>query len=429
MKVFFDTVGCRLNQSEIERLAAQFRAVGHQIVDSANSADMVIVNTCAVTTEAASDSRQKIRQANRAGAKEIIVTGCWATLEPENAGGMPGVTRVVENPEKAHLAEDVLHLSSELFDLEPLERQPLPGLHQRTRAFIKVQDGCDNFCTFCITRIARGKGCSEPLNKVVEDISAAIRGGVKEVVLTGVHLGSWGSDFTPRMNVELLIRKILEETEIPRLRLSSLEPWDLPDNFFELWRNPRLCRHLHLPLQSGSARILKQMARKTTPEAFASLVGAARKVHPDFAITTDIIVGFPGETDKDFEDSLDFVNRMKFAAGHVFSFSARPGTPAEKYPGQVPFAIRKERSARMRAALAASSEQFHKRFVGKTVSVLWESAVGLGPDGWRMEGLTDQYLRVEAVVRTNSWNQIDQVQLVDMTATGFKGIIVENENS
>lgn len=157
MKVYLDTIGCRLNQSEIEKLANQFRAAGHEIVEFAIQADLVVVNTCTVTSEAASDSRQKIRQASRAGVSEIIVTGCWATLEPEKAAQLPGVSRVVKNPEKEHIVEDRLQISPEAFDLEPMERHPLPGIHQRTRAFIKVQDGCDNYCTFCITRFARGK--------------------------------------------------------------------------------------------------------------------------------------------------------------------------------------------------------------------------------------------------------------------------------
>ncbi len=423
MKVYFDSIGCRLNQSEIEKLASQFRAAGHEIVDSALQADLVVVNTCSVTAEAASDSRQKIRQASRAGVQEIVVTGCWATLEPENAAQLPGVTRVVMNSEKEHLTEAVLHLSPEVFDLEPLERKPLPGIHQRTRAFIKAQDGCDNFCTFCITRIARGKGRSQPVDAILADIHAARAGGAQEVVLSGVHLGSWGSDLLQTLHLKNLIERILAESDIPRLRLSSLEPWDLAQDFFELWQNPRLCRHLHLPLQSGSARTLRRMARKTNPQAYTELVGWARQVLPEMAITTDIIVGFPGETDEDFEESLAYVQALNLAAGHVFNFSPRPGTPAAQFPEQIQPKIRKERSARMRAAVAASGAAYRQQFLGQTLEVLWESASSLGPQGWGMEGLSDTYLHVRALSPENAWNQIQKVRLIETQGDGFQGII------
>ena len=423
MKVYFDTVGCRLNQSEIEKIASQFRAAGHEVVDTQAEADLVLVNTCAVTAEAASDSRQKIRQASRAEVSEIVVTGCWATLDPQGAADLPGVTRVVPNLEKDHIVREVLRISTEAFDLEPLERHPLPGIRQRTRAFIKVQDGCDNHCTFCITRVARGAGRSQAVQQILEDIQSAVNGGAKEIVLTGVHMGSWGQDFNQPAHLMDLIKIILEESNIPRLRLSSLEPWDLPEGFFDLWKNPRLCRHLHLPLQSGCGRTLRRMARKTTPETYAGIVSRAREVQPEMAITTYLIVGFPGETDTDFEESLEFVREMRFAAGHVFTFSARPGTPAARYPDQVHPTVRKERSARMRSVTAASALQYQSGFLGKTAEVLWESASGLGPNGWQMEGLTDTYIRVRAFSADNIWNQVNTVVLEEQLDSGFLGII------
>src|SRR5574340_560803 len=188
MKIFLDTIGCRLNQSEIERFATQFRAAGHTIVESAKDADLVVVNTCTVTSAAASDSRQKIRQAARQGAEEIVVTGCWSTLDPQEAAGLPNVRRVVPNLEKDRLVADSLGVEPMEFDLDPAAREPLPGVHLRTRAFIKTQDGCDNHCTFCITRIARGPGRSESIQAVLEDVRLAVAGGTREVVLSGVHL-------------------------------------------------------------------------------------------------------------------------------------------------------------------------------------------------------------------------------------------------
>ncbi len=224
MNVYLDTIGCRLNQSEIETFARQFRAVGHSLVPKPDQADLVVINTCTVTAAAAADSRQKIRQACRAGAEEIIVTGCWATLEPERAARLDGVLRVVNNTDKERLVPDVLGLPPETFELEPVARKPIPGARLRTRAFIKVQDGCDNKCTFCITTLARGVGKSRTVELVLADINAAVLGGVQEVVLTGVHLGSWGSDFDQPVHLQDLVAMVLACSDVPRVCLSSLEP-------------------------------------------------------------------------------------------------------------------------------------------------------------------------------------------------------------
>jgi threonylcarbamoyladenosine tRNA methylthiotransferase MtaB len=421
MKIYLDTIGCRLNQSEIEAMARGFRAAGHEIVTSAEMADMAVVNTCAVTNEAAADSRGKIRQMGRAGAKEIIATGCWATLQPQQALDLPNVLRVVTNDRKDHLAADVLNLPQESFELEPIAREPLPGLHRRTRAFIKVQDGCDNHCTFCVTTIARGEGRSRSVADVILDIRSALDGGAKEVVLTGVHLGSWGYDFN--MRLKDLVKAILRETDVPRLRLSSLEPWDLDIGFFSLWEDQRLMPHLHLPLQSGCESTLRRMARKTTPQSFRELVSAARDVIPDAAITTDIIAGFPGETDKEFAESLEFVREMDFAGGHVFTYSPRPGTGAAKMKGQVRPELRKKRNHILHDALEESAKSYRQNFVGQTISVLWESTSEIGEWGWQMEGLTGNYLRVNAFAVSPRWNEIDHVEITECNGNRLKGVI------
>jgi threonylcarbamoyladenosine tRNA methylthiotransferase MtaB len=423
MKIFLDSVGCRLNQSEIEAYARQFRQAGHELVASPEEADLAVVNTCAVTAEAASDSRQKIRQAARQGSKGIAVTGCWSTLNPQGALSLPQVSRVVPNVEKDYLVADLLHIPRESFDLEPVARQPVPGARLRTRAFIKVQDGCDNRCTFCITTIARGRGRSRSIAAVLADIRAALDGGCQEVVLTGVHLGSWGQDFSQPQHLRHLVQAILDETDAPRLRLSSLEPWDLDAGFFSLWADPRLCRHLHLPLQSGSATTLRRMARKTTPESFNQLVDAARSTIPGVAITTDVIVGFPGESDAEFAESLDFVRRMRFAGGHVFTYSARPGTAAARMAGQVDHLLRKERNAQMRQVFAEAALDYQQRFLGSVLPVLWESAAALEPQGWRMSGLTDNYLRVTAHAGQHLWNRITPVRLSELREGGVYGTV------
>ena len=430
MKIFLDTVGCRLNQSEIEMMARQFRAAGHEIVATANAADMAVVNTCAVTNDAASVSRSTIRQIARAGVNEIIATGCWTTLQPNEALKLPNVLKVVSNTNKDDLVANVLNLqndsstdSKQAFDLEPLSRVPLPGLHHRTRAFIKVQDGCDNQCTFCITTVARGEGRSRTVADVIPDIQSALNGGTKEIVLTGVHLGSWGYDFD--MHLADLIKAILRETDVPRLRLSSLEPWDLSTDFFSLWTNSRLMPHLHLPLQSGCESTLKRMARKTTPQSFHELVSAARDVMPDVAITTDVIAGFPGETGEEFAQTLDFVREIEFAGGHVFTYSARPGTGAARMKGQIKPELRKRRNHILIDLLEESAKSYREKFIGKEMSVLWESTSEMGDYGWRMEGLTENYLRVQAFAAAPRWNELDKVLLQESSGDKLKGVITK----
>jgi len=423
MKIYLDTIGCRLNQSEIETMARQFRAAGHEIVASAEFADMAVVNTCAVTTEAASDSRSKIRHIARAGVNEIVATGCWTTLQPQTARELPNVLHVVTNDRKDHLVTDVLHLQPEIFDTEPISRLPLPGLHRRTRAFIKVQDGCDNQCTFCITTVARGESRSRHVVDVILDIQSALAGGTKEIVLTGVHLGSWGYDFG--MHLKDLIKAILHETDTPRLRLSSLEPWDLNSDFFSLWTDLRLMPHLHLPLQSGSASTLKRMRRHTTPQSFRELVAAARDVMPDGAITTDIIAGFPGETEEEFAETLEFVREINFADGHVFTYSARPGTGAARMKGQIKTGLRKKRNHILHEALEESAKSYRERFIGQKMSVLWESTSEMGEYGWLMEGHTENYLRVQAFAPSPRWNELDEVLLQELAGDKLKGVIAK----
>ena len=424
MKIFLDTVGCRLNQSEIEAMARQFRAAGHEIVSGAGQADLVVVNTCTVTSQAASDSRQKVRQAVRLGAEQVVLTGCWSTLEPEQALALPNVHKIIPNKYKDELVKDLLGLPEPEFDLEPLARQPLPGTHMRTRAFTKVQDGCDNHCTFCITTLARGDGFSRSIPDVMKDIQAAQLGGAQEIVLTGVHLGSWGKERGEK-NGRLadLIHTILVETDVPRLRLSSLEPWDIDDKFFELWQDPRLCRHLHLPLQSGSAGVLRRMARKVTPRSYADLMLAARTAIPGIAITTDLIAGFPGETEEEFAETLEFVENMEFSGGHIFTYSARPGTAAASMPAQVPHPVRKNRNAALRDLISRSAQVYARRFIGEELKVLWETSRKQRDGSWHLGGLSDNYLHVSAISPETRWNKIDHVILRSSGPDGLLGEI------
>jgi len=444
MKIYLDTLGCRLNQSEIENMARQFRAAGHEIVASAEGAELAVVNTCAVTNDAAADSRGRIRHLARLGVNEIIATGCWSTLQPKEAAKLPNILRVIPNTQKDNLAAEILGLKHSSFipsaalplrglrrtSLHPSSfRFPLPGIHHRTRAFIKAQDGCDNHCTFCVTSVARGASRSRASADVISDIQFALAGGTKEIVLTGVHLGSWGQELN--LHLRDLVKVILRETDTPRLRLSSLEPWDLDEDFFALWNastalsaDARLMPHLHLPLQSGALSTLKRMARKTTPAAFRGLVSAARARIPGVAITTDIIAGFPGETDEEFAESLAFIKEMDFADGHAFTYSPRPGTAAARMSGQIRLEVRKKRNHILRAVFEESAKSYRQKFIGQVASVLWESAAEVKDGDWQMQGHAENYLRVSARTSSSRWNEIDAVRLTELTTDGLFGMIV-----
>jgi threonylcarbamoyladenosine tRNA methylthiotransferase MtaB len=286
----------------------------------------------------------------------------------------------------------------------------LPGM--RTRAFLKVQDGCDNRCTFCIVTVARGAARSRSLADIVEEVRDLTSYGYQEVVLTGVHLGSYGHDLDDPQGLETLIRKLLDATEIPRIRLSSLEPWDLRPELFALWSNTRLQPHLHLPLQSGCDATLARMARRTDQASFAELLAAARRHIPDVAISTDLIVGFPGECDAEFEESMAFVEAMGFSRLHVFRYSPREGTAAATMPGQLSgatIAARSERAHRLGARLEAT---FRQQFVGRTLDVLWETSEPFA-ESLRWSGLTGNYLRVvtETAADVNLRNTVQAATL------------------
>jgi threonylcarbamoyladenosine tRNA methylthiotransferase MtaB len=427
MKIHLHTIGCRLNQAEIETMARQLAAGGHAIAADAAEADTVILNTCAVTAEAARDARNLTRRFARANpAAEIVLTGCYATLAPDELAVLPGVRRVVGNAEKAgipRLLDPTLPAGAPLFDREPLARETATGSVGRTRGFIKVQDGCDNRCTFCVTTVARGPGLSRPPAEVVAEVRAFAAAGYQEVVLSGVHLGSYGRDLGRAAGLRELVAALLADTDIPRIRLSSLEPWDVAPGFFDLWANPRLLPHLHLPLQSGSDRVLRRMARRTTRAAFRALADEARAAIPDLNLSTDLIVGFPGETGEELAETLEYVEEIAFGRLHVFSYSPRPGTAAAKMPGQVAGPVKKARAAQLIALGERLSTAFHARYHGATRPVLWEMATGAEPEGLRWVGYSDNYIRVSTVGPADLMNRVTPARLSGPRADGMTGAI------
>jgi len=446
MRIFVDQIGCRLNFSEMETVASRLAAVGHTIVAEPEAAQVIIFNSCAVTAGAERDSRKRVAALHRANpAARIAVTGCWATLRPQQANQLPGVALVADNSRKEMLATLLEPWSAELDDPETLVRMqpdgvPFTGLAEshpsprRTRAFIKVQDGCNNRCTFCIVTTLRGESRSRPLREVVDEVQRLAEAGLMEAVLTGVHLGSYGRDLPgeQRSDLKELIAALLTDTDIPRLRLSSLEPWELAEGFFDLWAQwpKRLCPHLHLPLQAGTDRQLRAMARRCTTASFRRLVHEARAAIPDLILTTDLIVGFPGESEQDFEDGLAFVEEMRFAHAHLFPFSPREGTAAARFPDQIPTEVKRARLQRMQQVVAATGQAERARFIGMTRLVLFE---GEGrpltdQEGRLWSGLTDNYLRVSVVApaHLDLHNRLLPVRMSSLEGEIFHGELLES---
>jgi threonylcarbamoyladenosine tRNA methylthiotransferase MtaB len=400
MQIHLKTLGCRLNEAELETWAQAFQKQGHQITRQAENAHVVVINSCAVTQDAARKSRQMIRRIHRDNPQaKLVVSGCYATLNQDETASLLGVDLVVSNKDKDQLVETTLsqlNMSTmPVMSTEPAEISLFT--RGRQRAFVKVQDGCRYRCTFCIVTVARGEESSRPVQAVIDEINELHSQGINEVILTGVHLGGYGSDLDNTLSD--LIKAILADTEIPRLRLGSLEPWELPADFFELFDNPRLMPHLHLPLQSGSDTVLRRMARRCKTEEFAAIVSQLRQQIPHFNITTDIIVGFPGETEQEWQDSFDFIKQTGFGHIHIFTYSRREGTKAAGLPEQIPEAIKKQRSQQLHELANEMKQQFHQANIGQTFSVLWEGySEPLPNNQHRVFGYTPNYLRVANII-------------------------------
>lgn len=421
MRVHLATLGCKLNQSEIEEWARRLTAAGCDIVTGPARADVCVVNTCTVTHVAARKSRQLVRCCARANPHaQLVVTGCFAEIHPDQAAQLPGVRLVLGTADKECLTETV----AERWGVSLTERgQEMPKLLSlRTRALVKIQDGCDNACAYCVVRVARGRERSRSLQDVLDEVLARQGEGYQEIVLTGVNIGAYGRERGD--SLAGLVSAILDVSELPRLRLSSIEPWDLSPDLLRLWEGPRLCPHLHLPLQSGCDATLRRMNRRCSTAEYRDLVSHARDAIPDLAVTTDLIVGFPEETDEEFEASAEFAAEMGFAQVHVFPFSPRPGTSAALMPQQVPAPIKKARAERMRAIALASGRAFRARLLGRTTDVLWETCEG---DTW--SGLTSNYIRVMATSTRELHNQVTTVRLLEVTENGARGELVNQRDA
>ncbi len=401
MRVYFTNLGCKLNQAELERLAREFHFAGHEVVSSLDRAELHVINSCTVTHRAARDSRKLARRGGRRHpGMRTLLTGCYATGSPEEAARLAGVDLVVPNDRKDDLLELVHRAfpdarprgagegpaSASADPSRPLPFVPLP--FGNTRTLVKIEDGCNMRCAFCIIPSTRGRQRSRPIPEVVGEVRSMARQGFREVVVTGVQISHYR--WQGRTLHDLAVA-LLEQTDVPRIRLTSLAPWAFDRRLLELLRHPRVCRHVHMSLQSGCDATLERMRRPYSAAAYAALVDEIREAVPGIAVTTDVIVGFPGETRAEHAASRAFVGSVGFARAHVFSYSVREGTEAAELDGHLDPQTIKERTAEMIETAAAGERRFRQAHAGSTLPVLWEEE----RDG-RLRGTSDNYLRVEA---------------------------------
>ncbi len=413
---FVENFGCRATQADGAAIERQLAERGLQPASAAHHAEVVVLNTCTVTASADQDVRSSIRRIHRSNpAAQILVTGCYAQRAPEELSAIPGVSLVVGNSHKHALADYVAPLVGRgtfipLAQLSAGCNAPVvigdifahtelmaaavfdgEDAHEKTRPNLKVQDGCNNRCSFCIIPYVRGRSRSLKLSEVLREVDALVARGYREIVLSGINLGRWGRDLTPRTAFSGMLRGILAETAIEKVRISSVEPMDWTNELIELVAtSPRIAKHAHVPLQSGSDKILRKMHRKYRPWHYADRIERIRRAMPDAAIGADVMVGFPGETDDDFEQTRSLIERLPFTYLHVFTYSSRPGTPSAEMPEQIPVQVARERNRVLRELAAEKKHAFLQSFVGREVEAITLTHY----DGEFTEALTDNYLKL-----------------------------------
>jgi threonylcarbamoyladenosine tRNA methylthiotransferase MtaB len=444
---YVENFGCRATQADGAAIEQQFRNLGLTPAGRVSAASYVVLNTCSVTAAAEKDARAAIRRVRRANpAAQVIVTGCYAQRVPAEIAALPGVACVIGNSHKHNLAQIALRRNSgkdtiaapsfvplswlatapssplnpervfvsDIFAHTELLAAPVfDSANQRTRPNLKVQDGCDNRCSFCVIPSLRGRSRSLPLDQVLREVDQLVASGYRELVISGINLGRWGRDLdsgAPRSGrsmppkFEDLVRAVLDRTALPKLRISSVEPMDWTDSLIQLIAaSPRIARHAHVPMQSGSDAILRRMHRKYRPWHYREKVAKIRAAMPDAAIGADVMVGFPGETDSDFEHTRDLIADLPLTYLHVFTFSARPGTPAAAMPCQVSSATAHERNRILRDLAAEKKLAFMRSFVGRSLQAITLGTTSV--DGSWTEALTDNYLKLRLQGRhaPNQW--------------------------
>jgi threonylcarbamoyladenosine tRNA methylthiotransferase MtaB len=408
-----ENFGCRATQADGAAIERQLLDRGMERAGAAAEAEVVVLNTCTVTASADQDARAAIRRIHRDNpAAKILVTGCYAQRAPAELSALPGVSLVIGNSHKHALADyaappanskgfvplaqigDAKMIVGDIFAHTELMAAPVfdADSFEKTRPNLKVQDGCNNRCSFCIIPYVRGKSRSLKLEHVLREVDALVAHGYREIVLSGINLGRWGRELSPRTNFAAMLRAILEQTSIEKLRISSVEPMDWTNEVIELVASsPRIAKHVHVPLQSGSDRVLRKMHRKYRPWHYADRIERVRRAMPDAAIGADVMVGFPGETADDFEQTRALIERLPFTYLHVFTYSSRPGMPSAEMPEQVPVHVARERNRVLRKLAARKKQEFMQSFVGRQLEAITLTHF----DGEFTEALTDNYLKLQ----------------------------------
>ncbi len=430
-KAAFYTLGCKVNQYETEAMIESFENAGYAVVDFQAFADVYIINTCTVTNMGDRKSRQIIRRALDINPEAFVaVVGCYSQIAPDEVMEIPGVklvvgtndrSRILELVEYAREREEKVNMVNDIMEVREFEEMSIKSYKSRTRAFLKIQEGCDQYCTYCIIPYARGHIRSRKPESIMEEVRQLSENGFKEVVLTGIHVASYGRDLGNTSLIDI-IEQVHQVDGIHRIRMSSVEPNTLTDDFIDrLRRLPKICRHFHLSLQSGCDETLKRMNRKYTTEQYRRVVHKLREAFPDVAVTTDLIVGFPGETEAEFDKSRAFVEEISFSSMHIFKFSPREGTPAAKYKNQVSPQVKDARSKVITEISLKSEAQFKMVFLQKIMPVLYEQANNA--EGTSFEGLTDNYIRVVSESQSDLKGKIIDTRLVALREDGMDGSV------
>jgi threonylcarbamoyladenosine tRNA methylthiotransferase MtaB len=411
--------GCRASQADGAAIEAGLAAKGLAPASDAGEADLVVLNTCTVTATADDEVRQTVRRIHREHPQaRILVTGCYAQRAPEEIARIEGVSLVVGNSHKTQIPDFVTMpyhgqiQVGDIFEQRDFLSAPVDdALGDRTRPNLKIQDGCNNRCSFCIIPFVRGRSRSASPDQVVTEVRR-LAAKYREVVLSGINLGRWGRDFEGRARLVDLLRRLLNETPVERLRLSSVEPMDFSDELLGLVaESSRVAKHVHAPLQSGSDRVLRRMHRKYRPRHYADRIWKARALMPDCAVGADVMTGFPGETDEEFEESRTFIESLPFTYLHVFTYSERPGTPAAESSAQVPMAVRRNRTRVLRELAARKNLEFRRAMIGRTISVV---TLDRG-------ALSENYLKVSLAAAREA-NRIADIRIGGISGDGLSEV-------
>lgn len=432
--VSFLTLGCKVNQYDSDAMRTIFLQQGYKAVKEEEEADVYVINTCSVTSIGDRKSRQMVRKIRRKHPQAVIaVAGCYAQIAPEIFEAMGDIdvivgaqnrSKIVEYVERAQKKEKTINAVKDIMSVTEFENLYVDAEGEtKTRAFIKVQEGCDNYCTFCIIPFARGKLKSRKQKDAVEEIRRLVAKGYREIVLTGIHLGNYGRDLHDGTSLATLVEELLRIPNLLRIRMGSIESVELSDDLINLIKDePRVCRHLHLPIQSGSDAVLRRMNRHYRLPEYKKLISELREKIPGLALTTDLIVGFPGETEENFMETLETLRELRFSAIHVFPYSQRTGTPAAVFPNQVPGDIKKDRVHRVQELEKEISKEYRKTFLQKTVHVLIEEE----KNGY-FEGLSDEYIRVSITDKNVEKGRLYSVYVENLTEDGLIGRVQEEE--